>query len=466
MSSGYWKPSDIGIDPSGYADGQVPVFDDAAGLFVPGEGGGGLDTTVPPTVGDGQVISDVDTFPGFPALAVAANGDYVTIYRDGTSHTSTDGQLFLRRSTDRGATWTSRSVVFTGGGYDWREGSLLTLSDGRMLFHGGRRNDDESGTTAGAFLSVSTDNGATWSSPVTLPSAFSFGLRGGSPLIEDPLTGRIWTFQYGRNASSDDNSVAAVYSDDGGSNWTVGATVADGPGTSRSWAEPGPVRLPSGRLVVVLREVIGASAADRWVVLSDDDGDTWTAPVKVLDDASGWPRPILLDDGRLLDAFRDVDVTGLPHRLTLSHDGGETWERGDLFGPTGGIQSAYHQFAVDRTVGRAGVVYAYESSGSSSDLWFATAPVPTVPPHFHVKADILDLDAADPSPTAADETVFAPDFTVDTTGGGFTVQLDVRWGVDGDGEPYYNAAGVTAGHEAVLVLKNTTGQFSLRPVEV
>ena len=39
MSDGYWQPADIGVDPSGYADGQVPVFDDGTGQFVPGNGG-------------------------------------------------------------------------------------------------------------------------------------------------------------------------------------------------------------------------------------------------------------------------------------------------------------------------------------------------------------------------------------------------------------------------------------------
>lgn len=435
-------------------------------LNAPATASSSLDTTVCPTVGDGQVISDVDTFPGFPGFAVAANGDYVTIYRDGTSHASNDGQLFLRRSTDRGATWTSRTAVFTGGGFDWREGCLLTLADGRMAFHGGRRSDAGGSTTAGAFWSVSADNGATWSSAATLPTPYSLNNRGGSPIVEDPVTGRLWTFQYGLDSGTDYSAVA-VYSDNGGTSWTVGATVADGPGLSRNWAEPGGVRLPSGRLVVVLREVTGATAADRWVTVSDDDGATWSAPVKVLDDASGWPRPILLDDGRLLDAFRDVAVSGWPHRLTVSNDGGQTWERCALFGPTDGYESAYHQMALERTRGVAVVVYVYEvEDGVEGDLWVASIPVPTVPPHFHHLADILDYTEPDPAPATSDETVFSPAYTVDTTGGVLDVALTVVWGVDGDGDPYHNTAGVTAGQEAVLVLNNLTGEFSLRPIEV
>lgn len=38
----YWAPDDIGLDPTDYTDGQVPVKD-ASGVFVPGAGGGGVE---------------------------------------------------------------------------------------------------------------------------------------------------------------------------------------------------------------------------------------------------------------------------------------------------------------------------------------------------------------------------------------------------------------------------------------
>lgn len=53
--SGYWQPSDIGVDPSDYLDGEVPVKDDATGLFVPGEPGGGGSVAVDD---DGEEVTD------------------------------------------------------------------------------------------------------------------------------------------------------------------------------------------------------------------------------------------------------------------------------------------------------------------------------------------------------------------------------------------------------------------------
>lgn len=63
------------------------------------------------------------------------------------------------------------------------------------------------------------------------------------------------------------------------------------------------------------------------------------------------------------------------------------------------------------------------------------------------------------------ETVFAPAYTV-TDAAALDLAVTFVWGVDATGDPYYNAAGVTAGEEAVLVLDNASGSFSLRPVEV
>lgn len=72
-------------------------------------------------------------------------------------------------------------------------------------------------------------------------------------------------------------------------------------------------------------------------------------------------------------------------------------------------------------------------------------------------------DGETPTGSSTD-VVFAPAYTV-TDGSSLDVAVTFVWGIDPDGDPYYNAAGVTAGDEAVLVLDGTTGTYSLRPVE-
>jgi hypothetical protein len=84
-----------------------------------------------------------------------------------------------------------------------------------------------------------------------------------------------------------------------------------------------------------------------------------------------------------------------------------------------------------------------------------------VPDHDH-DADYAPLDHTHDA--VIDETVFPPDYTV-TDGTSLDLDVTFVWGISA-GDPYYNAAGVTVGEEAVLVLDNSTGEFSLRPVEV
>lgn len=62
----------IGLDPRDFTSGQVPVAD-GAGLFAPGEGGGGSGTAEPALVGTGtieesatSVVIDVTNFPRAP----------------------------------------------------------------------------------------------------------------------------------------------------------------------------------------------------------------------------------------------------------------------------------------------------------------------------------------------------------------------------------------------------------------
>lgn len=47
--------------------------------------------------------------------------------------------------------------------------------------------------------------------------------------------------------------------------------------------------------------------------------------------------------------------------------------------------------------------------------------------------------------------------------GPVTVALTSKFGIDGSGTPYYNAANVTDGEEAALVWDSTTGAYLLRP---
>ena len=119
MSSGYWKPSDIGIDPGDYADGQTPVFDDGTGRFVPGAVGGDLSDDNPQPVDD---TAD----PGSSTEAARADHVHALGPLDSLTLVSPDGTLwefgvdntgtFGTSGTEIDARITDQGVRITGTG--------------------------------------------------------------------------------------------------------------------------------------------------------------------------------------------------------------------------------------------------------------------------------------------------------------------------------------------------------------
>ena len=94
-----------------------------------------------------------------------------------------------------------------------------------------------------------------------------------------PLHGtftREWFAQGGESPR-----VFVLRSDDGGNNWEYWATVAYDPAHILEWAEAGMTRLSSGRLVCLLRTQARPARFDNmWFVYSDDDGASWSRPVR------------------------------------------------------------------------------------------------------------------------------------------------------------------------------------------
>ena len=90
-------------------------------------------------------------------------------------------------------------------------------------------------------------------------------------------------------------------SDDGGDNWEYYSTLAYDPANIIDYEEPGLVRLKDGRLVCFMRTHVNPSsdAKNMVMVVSEDDGFTWTPPKWT--NIWGYPPELIaLNDGRYL----------------------------------------------------------------------------------------------------------------------------------------------------------------------
>jgi hypothetical protein len=319
--------------------------------------------------GAGHAILHRDPFAysAHPQIAVAANGDWVAVFnkaprRPFILHPPED-PLFrnvVMRSRDRGATWSVPEIVAN---YDWHGtecAGLTTLADGRMMLNQWRFRWYPLGLArrlqgtkmlvfpdallrgwaqspehdADAYRAVppedaapwargggecavhfSADDGRSWTdcAPIdTAPYSGGYGMRGACQLANGDLLLPLSDVPNYR-------VVFVVRSRDGGRSWSKPIEAARRDGSE--FEEPSLVRLPSGRLLMLLRDN-GTRHLHRCV--SDDEGQSWSPPRRL--PIEGYPPHLmLLPDGRVLCTYgwRQPDY-GV--RAVLSGDGGESWD--------------------------------------------------------------------------------------------------------------------------------------------
>ena len=241
----------------------------------------------------------------------------------------TGGRAMIMRSTDEGVTW-SKPVTLVDTPEDDRHPSFTELPDGTVLctfFTYNGRYDSAGNLSASTFktqLMRSTDGGKTWSRPMRMPSPFENDATDG-PIIVLKDGSALLTI-YGNPGNNVPCQVAVVASKDSGKTWRVISVVK----ADHELSEPGIAQLPSGRLVMISRP----NADICW---SDDSGITWTEPVSL--GMRVFECSLLsLRDGTLLCLHGSYATGGL--RAIISKDGGQTWL----------APSKDYGFAVDTTV--------------------------------------------------------------------------------------------------------------------
>ncbi len=183
----------------------------------------------------------------------------------------------------------------------------------------------------------STDRGASWSSMKIVEDPGEYWSAANPVLLLDRANGRLWVFYIrcrpGRNtftarAGTDDILVLARWSDNHGQDWSEPIDLTP---VVRDWADakwrvtvPGPggaICTRSGRLVVPAWKVDGWQ---NFAFFSDDHGKSWQRSEFVPGDRAGNENQLVeLSDGRLL---MDIRQTSGAHRWrSISADGGRKW---------------------------------------------------------------------------------------------------------------------------------------------
>lgn len=259
---------------------------------------------------DRQVVVDREEgqYLGHPTTCLLEDGKtLLCVYPKGHGR----GGIVYKRSTDGGLTWSDRLPTPES----WAASrEVPTLH--RVIGPDGRKRIIMWSGLYPARLAVTEDDGGTWSELkqvgdwggiVVMGSVTPLKTGAGHYLALFHDDGRFISPQ----GHTEDPTVFTLFktvSRDGGLTWSDPEAIHSS--SDLHLCEPGTIRSPDGKqLAVLLRE--NARRKNSHLIVSSDEGQTWTAPRELPDGLNGDRHTgRYASDGRLLISFRSISPAG------------------------------------------------------------------------------------------------------------------------------------------------------------
>ncbi len=308
-----------------------------------------------------------------PSLVTAKNGDLLAFCerRFGFSdHAKND--IVLRRSSDNGESWTSLQVIHDAGGDSLNDPSAIVLESGDTIlmyqqfpegFHsvtrhhttmvergyGGARNTR-------TLMRRSSDHGKSWSEAsdvtksVRRPEAVNIASPGrGIQLSRGKHTGRLLYPVYENHSIPEERiwNTSVLISDDEGKSWRMGSMVP-GDDLGGFGNENQIVELKDGTILMSSRNQSGDKL--RRLTVSRDGGETWETYRLAEDLVTPACMGSVIRKGELLvHSLPNTESSRKDGAILVSRDEGESWERVHTITPDGFAYSSLTQL-VDGSV--------------------------------------------------------------------------------------------------------------------
>ena len=333
-----------------------------------------------------------------PALAVSTRGT-VLAFAEGRRNSGGDAgkiDLFVRRSTDNGETWSAQEMIWSDG--DNTCGNACPVVDrdtGTIwLLSTWNRGDDHekdiiaqtSRDTRRVYVIHSIDDGRTWSAAreitadVKLPqwTWYATGPGNGIQIEHGPHQGRLVIPCDHIEGDSKQYYSHIIYSDDHGKSWKLGGSTPE-----QRVNECEVVELAASRLMLNMRNYDSAKQC-RQVAVSEDGGLTWKDQhldptlieprCQAALERYSWPGPtnrsVLLFSNPASESKR-VNLT-----VRASFDEGQTWPVSRVLhaGP-----AAYSDLAVLAN-GQIACLYEAGSTNAYEAIVFRSLPLASLQP--------------------------------------------------------------------------------------
>lgn len=270
------------------------------------------------------LIIDDASYYSFPGVTRRTDNTLFVVARVGTNHL-VGGNLVKFTGNATGSSWSAPTTIIDTA-KDIRDTEVMTLASGDLICTYTERSEGLEDFVPKCM--ISTDDGATWGSPITITNGFT-GYAFITAKIVELAGGDLLAPIYGINTggvNGTDDYCRVSRSTDGGATWSNLATIVATGTNSEAWTEPQIALKASGDLVCMIRCEDGPNT---YMSTSTDDGATWSAPVLVF---PGGGRPSVMEtaDGALVVMNRAAG-SGAP-RARWSFDDGVTWSGAFAFG--------------------------------------------------------------------------------------------------------------------------------------
>jgi len=204
-------------------------------------------------------------YPGWPWIAKGQDGTLYVVFREGTVHMfSAVGRVMFTKSTDNGRSWSKPVTIMDTPKVDDRNAAVVGLPNGEILVFFNTYTADKKST---AMVIRSKDGGSTWSSPVptgtpnTRTRSAAIVLKNGNLLLP--------------YYAAPGNASLAGLSTDLGKSWkTVQVPNAEG-FIGDEWDV---LEVEPNRLIGIHRNSYPKSDGTFWKSESRDGGGTWDRP--------------------------------------------------------------------------------------------------------------------------------------------------------------------------------------------
>jgi hypothetical protein len=229
-------------------------------------------TVVQLTPGLPVVVAADGYYNAWPGLTRTVGGRLIGSFSTGNSHENGEQASFVVHSDDNGLTWSAPAQVSpsASGGSRYLSAGVVALDDGDVL-HGYYKDPD-----GVLYVKASSDSGATWGSPTAI-TGWTTSYAGGQSLFRSPTTLRTFYVFFGVDSGETAGryKVGVVYSDNAGGSWS--APIRIGPANDvGKYNEATITELADGTLAVFVRSE-QSNPGHIYMATSIDNGVTWSS---------------------------------------------------------------------------------------------------------------------------------------------------------------------------------------------